>query len=370
MARTRKQGGMTRRLPSGRYQALVWTANGMRSTGATYDDENTAEKALRAAAVDVDRGTFASTPKTVPMFHEFALEYIERRRPSMASRTVQNWESYLRTTLRSFALVRLDKLDVRLVERWWAEHEDQPVSRRNSFFFLRPVLNAAVRYGIIPANPCLLIEVGAKPGKDVSIARPAWTEDDFRDVLRYVPEEVSLGRGTVQVPVHYREALWVAFGSHARIEELVGLNASDWTDPLLHITKQGANGANTKTGVARHIPLLDPASDVLRAYLRANARIGNAPLFTGARGGRLGSSVLRAAWDDAVLASGRTNMHVHDIRSIGLTICAESGLGIRDIMTRAGHRSERAALRYIRSTENRVLDAVALVNAARAVRGA
>ena len=84
--------------------------------------------------------------------------------------------------------------------------------------------------------------------------------------------------------------------------------------------------------------------------------------FPGAKGRplRRGNFNRSAAWPQAVAAIGTPGLHFHDLRHTGNTFAAASGAGLRDLMARMGHDSERAALIY--QHEARGADA-ALTNA-------
>jgi integrase len=43
---------------------------------------------------------------------------------------------------------------------------------------------------------------------------------------------------------------------------------------------------------------------------------------------------------------GAEGLHVHDLRHTGNTFAASGGAGIKDLMARMGHNSERAAMIY------------------------
>ncbi len=53
-----------------------------------------------------------------------------------------------------------------------------------------------------------------------------------------------------------------------------------------------------------------------------------------------------SAWPQAVESIGASNLHFHDLRHTGNTFAASGGAGIKDLMARMGHDSERAALIY------------------------
>ena len=52
-------------------------------------------------------------------------------------------------------------------------------------------------------------------------------------------------------------------------------------------------------------------------------------------------------WAYAVEAIGVRGLHFHDLRHTGNAFAAASGAGIKDLMARMGHDSERAAMIYL-----------------------
>jgi integrase len=71
-------------------------------------------------------------------------------------------------------------------------------------------------------------------------------------------------------------------------------------------------------------------------------------VFPGAMGGPLRRSNFNkmSAWPYAVRSIGAEGLHVHDLRHTGNTFAASGGAGIKDLMARMGHDSERAAMIY------------------------
>jgi integrase len=53
-----------------------------------------------------------------------------------------------------------------------------------------------------------------------------------------------------------------------------------------------------------------------------------------------------SGWPQAVKAVGAEGLHFYDLRHTGNTFAAAGGAGIKDLMARMGHDSERAALIY------------------------
>ena len=71
-------------------------------------------------------------------------------------------------------------------------------------------------------------------------------------------------------------------------------------------------------------------------------------VFPGVMGGplRRGNFNRMSAWPYAARSIGAEGLHFHDLRRTGNHFAASSGAGLRDLMARMGHDSERAALIY------------------------
>ncbi|WP_425444708.1 tyrosine-type recombinase/integrase [Streptomyces phaeoluteigriseus] len=77
-------------------------------------------------------------------------------------------------------------------------------------------------------------------------------------------------------------------------------------------------------------------------------------VFVGPRGGHLRRSKFRDDWITARDAAGITSEpHFHDLRRTGNTLESTAGVSTRELMTRMGHSSSRAALIYRHVTGDR-----------------
>jgi integrase len=76
---------------------------------------------------------------------------------------------------------------------------------------------------------------------------------------------------------------------------------------------------------------------------------------------RRGNFNRQASWPHAVRAIGAEGLHFHDLRHTGNAWAAGSGVGLRDLMARMGHDSERAAIIYqheARGADATIADAI------------
>ena len=74
-----------------------------------------------------------------------------------------------------------------------------------------------------------------------------------------------------------------------------------------------------------------------------------ARLFTGPRGGRITTAVLRDAthWDEVVTTLGYEHLRRHDLRHTGLTWMADAGVPVHVLRKIAGHGSLTTTQRYL-----------------------
>ena len=76
---------------------------------------------------------------------------------------------------------------------------------------------------------------------------------------------------------------------------------------------------------------------------------------------RRGNFNKMSAWPHAVRSVGAEGLHFHDLRHTGNQFAAASGAGLRDLMARMGHDSERAAMIYqheARGADQAITDAI------------
>ena len=89
----------------------------------------------------------------------------------------------------------------------------------------------------------------------------------------------------------------------------------------------------------------------LREHMAVSVAPGPGSLvFPGPKGAPLRRSNFNrmSGWPRAVRAAGLEGVHFHDLRHTGNTFAASTGVGIKDLMARMGHDSERAAMIYQR----------------------
>jgi integrase len=93
-------------------------------------------------------------------------------------------------------------------------------------------------------------------------------------------------------------------------------------------------------------------------------------LFTGPRGGRISTAVLRDAthWDEVVTRLGYEHLRRHDLRHTGLTWLADAGVPVHVLRKIAGHGSLSTTQRYLHPDDQSITDAGDALSAHLSVR--
>lgn len=115
-------------------------------------------------------------------------------------------------------------------------------------------------------------------------------------------------------------------------EDLTG-NTTNWIWTVRRQTTPAPGGLVDKgtTGKrARQVPIIEEIRPLVAQRILAAGPDPDARMFTGPRGGRISTAVLRDAthWDDVVPKLGYEHLRRHDLRHTGLTWFAGMGLSV------------------------------------------
>ena len=153
----------------------------------------------------------------------------------------------------------------------------------------------------------------------------------------------------------------------ARIGEVSGVRAGDidreaWIWTVRRQTTPGPGGLidkGTKGKRARKVPIIGEARGLVGRRLDVLGDDEDTRLFTGPRGGRISTAVLRDAthWDEVVMALGYEHLRRHDLRHTGLTWMADAGVPLHVLRKIAGHGSLITTQRYLHPDAQSVTDA-------------
>ncbi|WP_067476434.1 tyrosine-type recombinase/integrase [Actinomadura hibisca] len=238
----------------------------------------------------------------------------------------------------------------------WIADECSRSTVKNSLAALVRVMEQAVRDGIIDQNPARVTgwQYQYKRAEDElddprSLALPDWAAlVQLADALVERSADAYRGWGDVVV---------FAACTAARIGEVSGVRAADidredWTWMVRRQTTPGPGGLvdkGTKGKRARRVPLIEEIRELVGRRLDVVGDDPMARLFTGPRGGRISTAVLRDAthWDEVVTGLGYEHLRRHDLRHTGLTWMADAGVPVHVLRRIAGHGSLNTTQRYL-----------------------
>lgn len=243
----------------------------------------------------------------------------------------------------------------RAVQNWIAdEHSRSTV--KNTIAVLVRVMEQAVRDGIIKVNPARVTgwQKLYKQAEDElldprALALPNWeTLVQLADALVAASHDQYRGWGDVVL---------FAASTAARIGEVSGCRVGDidttrWIWTVRRQTTPAPGGLTdkgTKGKRARKVPIIEEIRPLVAQRVLSAGPDPDARLFTGPRGGRISTAVLRDAthWDDVATALGYEHLRRHDLRHTGLTWFADAGVQIHILRRIAGHGSLTTTQRYL-----------------------
>jgi integrase len=394
--------GNVRRRESGRYQIRYPGPDGRMRTGPdTYERKSDADRALVMIEAQIRSGEWTDPDRGKVKLGEYASAWITER-PGLRPRTVDLYRWLLRKHIDPrLGGVPVGKVSTRMIREWRAALLASGVSvsvAAKAYRLVRAILTTAVEDDkLLPRNPCRIRGAGAEDAGE----RPVLTVSQVFELAEQVGRRPI---GNIRaIPGGYRLRFGrdgemrtspEVYASRAEAERVLWRMASDgradWHhDRRFYALVLLATFASLRWGEATALRRcdLDLAAATVRvraSYVerstgemligppksKAGRRIVGIPavivpvlrehlavfaeddpgalVFPGAKGGplRRGNFNKMSAWPHAAAAIGLPGLHVHDLRHTGNHFAARSGAGLRDLMARMGHDSERAAMIY------------------------
>mgnify|MGYP001309596451 CR=1 FL=1 len=393
MAEKRRGFGRVKALPSGRYRAGYMHAGRLHWAEKTFPTPVYADAWLGEERKKIDAGAWTppaqraevrkaekvASVRAAMTFREWAEVFMAERtdaghehplRPSTAKdyRTqlklrllpafgdvpvmeiteemVTAW--YRRTGVRKTAVPTIRDPEGNIIQRGGAP-EGGPRARAKSYAALLAILNAAVADNRtdLTENPCKVSE-GGRTGRTRDV--DPLTVDELNQLVAAMPERL-------QVAVAFGGWLALRYGETFELrrrdvalepgtgEPKAGIvrvrRGVTWTPGKVHI-----GPPKTRAGI-RDVAIPPHLLPAVRRHLDQFTEPGKeALLFPNADGENLRPSAFQPPWWKARAAIGRDDLHYHDLRHVGLTMAAQVGATVRELMARAGHTKPDMAMRY------------------------
>ncbi|MER7220238.1 tyrosine-type recombinase/integrase [Streptomyces eurythermus] len=127
----------------------------------------------------------------------------------------------------------------------------------------------------------------------------------------------------------------------------------------------GLTDKGTKGKRARKVSIIEEIRSLVAQRILSAGPDPDARLFTGHRGGRISTAVLRDAahWDDVVIRLGYEHLRRHDLRHTGLTRFADAGVPVHVLRRIAGHGSLMTTQRHLHPDVHKITAAGAALSA-------
>lgn len=234
---------------------------------------------------------------------------------------------------------------------------------KNALAALVRVAEQAVRDGLLDQNPCRVFgwqKMYAKTAAELNNPR-ALALPDYATLQTLAAALVAASaddrysdRRTYQ---GWGDAVIFAACTACRIGEVSGalvmdIDTENWIWTLVRQTTPGPGGLmdkDPKSKRARFVPIMEEIRPMVLKRINLAGGEPTARLFTGPRGGRLTTAVLRDAthWDEVVVSLGLEHLRRHDLRHTGLTWMADAGVPLHVLRMIAGHGSLSTTQRYL-----------------------
>ena len=351
-------------------------------TSESFEEEEPAKEWIKEIERKAEGGISPATTRTKLADYgrsvwDLAMRGLEDKSVSPYS---DGWKILVVPSIGHIELRRLSNGIVdRAVHSWIADGVGK--SRvKNALAGLVRVTEQAVRDGLIDSNPSRVVgwqreykEVEAELQNPRTLALP-----DFATLQRLADALVAASAdGRTKDKRTYPgwgEIVMFAACTASRIGEVSGVRIKDidtehWIWRLVRQTTPSPGGLkdkNPKNKRAREIPIMP---EIRPMVLRRISMAGPDPdpmtrLFTGPRGGRVSTAVLRDAthWDQVAGALGLDHLRRHDLRHTGLTWMADAGVPVHVLRVIAGHGSLATTQRYLHPDRKRIQDAGTSLN--------
>jgi integrase len=316
---------------------------GRQLSGGTFASRSEAERWLAAAQVDQARGAWVDQRAGEVTLRDYAGQWLAQHtglRPTTRAKYRHLLDRHVLPVLGDTSIGRLMPGAVRA---WYAAlHEEHPTTADDAYRVLRAILHTAVADERIVRSPCQVRGAGSAASPE----RPVASIADVQAAADAMPQRLRL-------------AALLAAWCQLRRGEVLGLQRGD-VDMLHSTLSIGRTRTVTtdgtaiigppKTAAGRRTLSVPPniVGDVEDHLERFVGPEPDAWLFAATT-----PRTLDRAWSAARLAAGRPELHFHDLRHSGLTWAAATGASVPELMSRGGHASPAAALRYQHVTKDR-----------------
>lgn len=325
----------------GKQETIGYFATEIEAVVAAYN-------AKQAALKPVDRHT--ATKQEPRLFREWAEQVMQMKQAkNLAAGTIRNQRRDLKKyAYPAFGDQYIHEITREDIDEWYYNtSDDKPglpamPGRTNIYRAVSSVFKYAEDRGYIERTPCRVEDVKTPPKK-----KPLLKPSDLERLLQCMREDV-------------RVIAMVQWGAALRIGEVLGLDIEDvdLETGEIHVHQQLATREglvdHTKTKRDRTVKLPGHILEAVRLYRQANPRFGSErAFFTGKDGKRISRRIVERDMDRAREEAGLEWFTSHQLRHMTLTMLAQAGATLQDLMDFGGHSTVQAVMKYQHSDKER-----------------
>jgi integrase len=349
VARRKALFGNIRHLASGNWHARYYKDGAWYNAPEIFKAKADANAWLATVQADITRGLWVDPTAGKMTLDEYARTLLAGR-SDLRPRTRELNEGLLqRVIIPKLGSKELGRIKTPDIRTWYAAvaKERTPGQAAKAYRLLRMILGTATSDGVIAANPCNIRGAGNEHTPE-----------------RQIPSLEVVEAVVGQLNERYRALVLSAAFAGIRLGELSALERRD-IDLLRKTIKVERNaqdvvgqgrvvGPPKSAAGARTVAIPPSLVTALEAHLATF--VGSQPtslVFTMDKGGPLVRTRWALVFKRAATAAGAPGLHFHDLRHLAGTLAAATGASTRELMSRLGHSTARAALIYQHATEER-----------------
>lgn len=364
---SRRRFGSVEHLESGRIRARYRGPDGLHySAPVTFPTVADADAWLATVQADMVRDVWKAPQHVRETLSVYGWRWIEQRRVRDSTRELYSITFRLHIEPHLGAL-RLDRVTPDAVRDWHARLGDtlavESAARRaavrnptqatqqtgastqaRAYRLLRSICSTAVEDELLPRNPCRI--------------RGAATYRAAERPTLSVPEVEVLAD---EVLPQYRALVHVLAWCALRLGEVCELRRRDidlarHTITVTRAVSRSVSGSGYRIGEPksdagrRTVTVPDFVADMLREHMKVQRVTGPDALVFTTRNGTTAYAAAQQAINKALLAIGRPDVRVHDLRHTGQVLAAQIGATLPELKRRLGHSTYAAAATYMHTT--------------------
>jgi len=342
---TRRRAGTVRKLASGRWQARYLDPAGERVKAPdTFATKSGAQRWLAATETDIGRGDWHDHRLGDVRYAEWAGRWLAIKEPNLADSTVDLYRYLLRRHVAPrFGEASVGRITAVEVQAWLADlHASglSPNTVAKAYRLLKGSLDGAVEAGLIARSPCAIKGAGTEHRDEMRIATP--------EQVAALAEAVGPRWEALVVTAAYSGLRWGELAGLRRCDVDVEMATLTVARKLAEVNGTLSYGKPKTAAGRRAVGIPTFVARFLNAQLDRYAEPGpDGLVFPAAEGGPMRrSNFRRRVWAPATVEVGIAGLRFHDLRHTAATLAAASGTSLKALMSRIGHNSAAASLRY------------------------